>query len=109
MLAFVWIFAIQTVVFSLVPLRFLDGEKIMKWSRLGWASLYLVGMFVFVETLVHPSAKYGGSSNASFLSMLIIFLTFTGLAVAFWAWFRFERWKDHHDSAVPDQPASAAR
>jgi hypothetical protein len=100
MLAFVWIFAIQTVVFSLVPLRFLDGEKIMKWSRLGWLSLYLVGMFVFVETLVHPSQKYGGSSNASFWSMLIIFLAFTGLAVAFWAWFRFERWRGR-DAPVP--------
>jgi hypothetical protein len=62
-------------------------------------------MFVFVETLVHPSAKYGGSSNASFWSMLIIFLTFTGLAIAFWAWFRFERWKDRDDRVPADTTA----
>lgn len=104
MLAFVWVFAIQTVVFSLVPLRFLDGEKIMKWRRMGWLTLYAVGMFVFVETLVHPSAKYGGNSNATFWSMLVIFLAFTGLAIVFWAWFRFERWKSDREPGAPPPP-----
>lgn len=108
MLAFVWMLAIQTVVFRLVPLRFLDGEKTMKWSRLGWPSLYLLGMFVFVETLVHPSAKYGASSNTSFWSMLIIFVTFTALATVFWAWFRFDRRKDRHDPMPVETSVSPA-
>jgi hypothetical protein len=38
--------------------------------------------------------------------MLIIFLTFTGLATAFWAWFRFERWKDRADPVPVDASAS---
>ena len=89
--AFVWIFAIQTVVFSLIPLRFLDGERVIKWSRACWLLLYLAGMFVFVTTLVHPtSEQYGGSSRATFWSMLILFVTFTVVAMSVWAWFRFE-------------------
>ncbi len=89
--AFVWIFAIQTVVFSLIPLRFLDGDRVIKWSRVCWLLLYLAAMFVFVTTLVHPtSEEYGGSSQATFWSMLILFVTFTVVALLVWAWFRFE-------------------
>jgi hypothetical protein len=93
MLAFVWIFAIQTVMFSMIPLRYLDGERIRSWSKRGWLGLYLLSMFVFVEALVHPGNRYGGQSSGTIWSMLIIFVVFTGLAVAFWGWFRFEHWR----------------
>ncbi|MFN8025836.1 MAG: FGLLP motif-containing membrane protein [Acidimicrobiia bacterium] len=89
--AFVWIFAIQTVVFSLVPMHLLDGERVIKWSRGGWLALYVSGMFVFVTTLVHPtSTQYGGSSDASFWSMLLLFLAFTVFAVGLWTFFWLE-------------------
>jgi hypothetical protein len=92
-LAFVWIFAIQTVMFSLVPIRYLDGDRIRSWSRWGWFALYVLSMFVFVTALVHPGRQYGSSGNGTFWSMLIIFLLFTAFAVAFWGWFRFEHWR----------------
>ena len=104
--AFVWIFAIQTVVFSLVPLRFLDGDRVIRWSRVGWLLLYLAGMFVFVTTLVHPtSEQYGGSSKASFWSMLILFVSFTAVAIGLWAWFRFE---DHRKRLLRARAGSGA-
>jgi len=104
LLAFVWIFAIQTVVFSLIPMHLLDGERVMKWSRKGWFVLYMAGMFVFVSTLVHPtSEQYGGSADASFGSMLILFLAFTAFAVVLWSWFWVEdRRKRRHGGPEPD-------
>jgi hypothetical protein len=87
LLACVWVFALQTVIFSLVPLHLLDGEKIKAWNRVAWFSLFLLAMFVFVEAVVHSSRQWGGSSKASFWSMLIIFLAFTGFAILFWSWF----------------------
>jgi hypothetical protein len=98
----VWIFAIQTVVFSLIPLRFLDGDRVIRWSRVCWFLLYLAGMFVFVTTLVHPtSEKYGGSSRATFWSMLILFVTFTVVALLIWAWFRFEDHRQRRFARTP--------
>ena len=104
--ASVWVFALQTVVFSLVPLRFLAGAKVRQWSRAGWLALYVTGMFVFVEAVMHSSQRYGGSSKASVWSMLIIFLAFTGAAILIWAWFQLsQRWSRRPGS---DEPVEVA-
>jgi hypothetical protein len=55
-----------------------------------------------------PGALVDGTPTArspSFWSMLIIFLVFTGAALLFGSWFRFEK-RRHRDRAEPRDRAS---
>ena len=85
-LATVWVVGIQSVVFGLMPLRFLDGEKAKSWSFAGWAAIYGLGMFAFVHSMIRPGAKVDGDS---FWTAIVLFASFTVFAVVFWAFFRF--------------------
>jgi hypothetical protein len=110
LLATTWVCGIQSVLFSLVPMRFLDGERVMAWSRVGWAVIYGLGMFVFVQGIMHPqSNRYGGDPDANLRSMLLLFIFFTVVAVAFWLYFRIRKrpaaaerplYRDPADSSV---------
>jgi hypothetical protein len=90
-LATIWICGLQSIIFGLLPMRFLYGEKLAAWSWIRWFAVYGLTTFIFVHVLVHPSSgRYGGSPHASLLSMLVPFFAFTAFAVAFWGWFRLE-------------------
>ncbi|HEY4376594.1 MAG TPA: hypothetical protein VGM93_05525, partial [Acidimicrobiales bacterium] len=88
LLSTIWVAGVQGVVFGLLPLRFLDGEKVVQWSRAGWVALYGLGMFTFVHTMLDPGRKVQGHSH-SFWPALLLFLAFTLVSLLFWAYFRF--------------------
>jgi hypothetical protein len=84
-----WVCAVQSLLFSLIPMRYLDGETVVKWSRWAWLGVYGLGMFFFTQTIMHPqSARYGGNPNANLWSMLLLFIVFMVVAVGFWMFFR---------------------
>jgi hypothetical protein len=54
--------------------------------------MYGLGMFVFVQTIMHPqSNRYGGDPNANLRSMLLLFVFFTVVAMSFWLFFRLRK------------------
>jgi hypothetical protein len=88
-LATTWVCGVQSLLFSLIPMRYMDGETVMAWSRRVWFAVYGLGMFFFVQTIMHPqSTRYGGNPNANLFSMLMLFLFFMVVAMAFWLFFR---------------------
>ena len=100
-LATTWVVGVQSVVFGLMPLRFLDGEKVKAWSRTGWAALYALGMFAFVHSMIRPGTKVDGDS---FYSAMVLFVGFTVFAVSFWAYFRLRIKPDEGASPPADGP-----
>ena len=104
MFATIWICALQSLLFGLVPIKYLDGECVVKWSKKAWLAIYGVVIFVFVETVMHPtSTGYGANSHANLLSMLYLFFGFTIVAVVFWSYFRVRYGKEseNEDSSEP--------
>jgi hypothetical protein len=88
-LATTWVCGIQSLLFSLIPMRYMDGETVVAWSRRAWFAVYGLGMFVFVQTIMHPqSTRYGGNPNSNLASMLLLFVGFMVFAMAFWLFFR---------------------
>ncbi len=89
LLATVWICGLQSLLFGLIPMKYLDGDTVYHWSKAAWACLYLVIMFIFVQFIMHPSAAgFGGNRTANMMSMLYLFLGFTVFAGIFWLYFR---------------------
>jgi hypothetical protein len=86
-LATLWVTGLQVVLFGLLPVQFLYGEKVLAWSRRGWAALYATAMFLFVQTLFHPQAsEWGGFSTASMAIIAISGVVLLIAALGFWLW-----------------------
>jgi len=101
MLTTVWVCGLQSLLFGLIPMKYLDGEAIIHWSKVAWAGTYIAVMFIFVQMVVHPTpGGYGGNSNASFISMLYLFLGFMALSLLFWSYFRIRHGHHGGDLAV---------
>ena len=84
--------ALDSLVIAMLPLRLLEGSKIVGWSRAAWAALYGITLLAFVHILLRPSTGY--VSNTSVSPPYVVIGLFVGFAVfsfAFWGYFRFRR------------------
>jgi hypothetical protein len=80
--------AAGNVVFMLVPLGFLDGAALFRWSKVVWAVLAGIGAFVFVHVLLGASSDAGAlAGRGTFLAVLVG--AYLLAAAAFWAWFHY--------------------
>jgi hypothetical protein len=91
-LATLWIAGIQAVVWGLIPIKFMYGQKVLAWSKWGWFAIYGTGMLLFVHTLLHPGmGLYGNAAEASLFSVTMLFLGFGAFSLCFWGYFRFRK------------------
>ncbi len=89
-LSAVFLLGLESLVISLLPLRFLDGSNVMAWNRAVWAALFGVGAFAVFHVLLRPGSGYvGHSSSGSLLVVGAFYAAFGLLSVGFWAYFRF--------------------
>ena len=94
-LALIFLWGIEGLAVGMLPMRFLDGRKVMRWSKPAWAALFFLGVFATVHVLLKPGSGYVGStSDPVRFSVMLLFALFGIGSVAFWAYFRFrpQRW-----------------
>jgi len=110
-LAAVFVVGLESVLFCLVPLRFLEGEKLTAWNRGAWAAIFSVAAFAFVEILLQPTSGFlaRSSSPKQALVSLVLFVGFGAFSVAFWAYFRFSPDAGSADGSGRPRPADAIR
>ena len=87
-MAAIFLGGMTSLVFSLLPLRFLDGEHLWSWQRAAWLVLFGVGTFLFVHVVLHAAA----TSTSPGRSLAVAVALFCGFGLAsciFWAYFRF--------------------
>jgi hypothetical protein len=84
-----WV-ALDSLVIAMLPLRLLEGSKIVGWSRAAWVALYGVTLLAFVHILLRPSTGYVSNTSVSPPNLVIgLFAGFAVLSFAFWGYFRF--------------------
>jgi hypothetical protein len=100
-LACLWVAGLGAIVFGLAPIRFFYGEQVKKWSRPIWWVIYVVGMLLFVHTLLHPvRGFYGKTDDANLAKVLALFIAFAVFSVLFWAYYRYRHlWRRPRVSA----------
>ncbi|OLT27073.1 hypothetical protein BJF83_19300 [Nocardiopsis sp. CNR-923] len=96
------VLGVQTVVFGLLPMRFLDGHRLWRWGRARWALAFAPGLFVFVYLLhMHPDQVAGKTAPESLLSTAALFVGFAVLSLAVWAFFVWRARRAPADRAQP--------
>jgi hypothetical protein len=102
--------ALDTLVIALLPLRLLEGAKVVGWSRRAWVALYGLALLAFVHILLRPGTGYVSDSSVSPPSVVIgLFVGFAVFSFAFWGWFRFRRSSEPIvGEPLPDQVEGAA-
>lgn len=86
-LAAITLEALGTLVIALLPIEFLDGRTIFRWSKLAWAGLYTLTLLVFLFVVV-PLSDNWGTMSAPILGWGTLFAVFAAVAIITWAVFR---------------------
>lgn len=90
-----FVVAVEGLVFGLIPISFMPGQKILAWSKWRWASLWGAGLALFAHVLVYPVTLAQPSPDpASLTTTLISAGLYGALAIGFWLVFRW------HDARV---------
>jgi sugar lactone lactonase YvrE len=84
MLAMVIGGGLETVIFGLVPLTFLDGATVRRWSRLAWRALFILGLWLLASVLLSEEDVV---TTGPALTVLVPFVLFGVLSVLFWGYF----------------------
>lgn len=83
----IFVAGMTSLVFSLVPVRFLDGEHVYRWHRGAWLALFGAGMFLFVHVVLN-AASSAADPHRSYAVAISLFVSFGVISMAFWAYFR---------------------
>jgi hypothetical protein len=98
---------LETLVIGLVPLRFMTGNTLWRWSRAGWVAAYLPGAALFVLILIGP-LPHGETTLATvghLIRMLWLFVGFGLGSLLFWSLFALRRIYAQHQHAAHARPA----
>jgi hypothetical protein len=89
-LALVFLWGVESLAVAMLPMRFLDGRKVIEWNRPVWAVLMFVGAFVTVHVLLSANSGYVGQTGAQVRwAVLGLFCAFGAFSVGLWAYFRY--------------------
>jgi hypothetical protein len=93
---------LETTVFGLLPLRFLDGHDLMVWNRWVWAGMWGTGVVWFSFVIADPAVGGYGRHTDSEIPMLIGLLAATTIiALGTWAIF----YRRHRKAVTASDPA----
>jgi hypothetical protein len=85
--------SIGILLIALLPLQFLDGRRIYRWSKIAWGAVYFVALMAFV-IIVTPVAEEHGLLEDPGWGWIAAFAVFGLVALGIWALFRFIPAKD---------------
>jgi hypothetical protein len=94
-LALIFLWGVEGLAVAMLPMRFLDGRKVMGWSKVAWAGLFFLGLFATIHVLLAPGSGYVGKTGGHVtIGVMSLYAVFAAISVGCWAYFRFrpQRW-----------------
>lgn len=84
-LVYIALLGLQAPLLALMPMRFMDGQSLWRWSKALWLMVYCTCMTVFL--LVLMDFESANSDWSAVIAMAILFVSFGLVSVSFWAFF----------------------
>jgi hypothetical protein len=88
-LSAICVIGLETVTFVLLPVKFMMGSTIMRWSKTTWFVLFVLSGGLYVRILIRPGIGAIGRSSALPSSVVVLAVIPCLISVLFWAYFRF--------------------
>jgi len=86
----IFIAGLEGLLFTLVPLTFMDGATVMAWSRAVWGVTFGLAAWLFFHVLINPSSAYlGALTDKKVLLMLGTLAAYASLTLGTWLFFRW--------------------
>jgi hypothetical protein len=88
MLSVIFVTGLESAVFGLIPLTFLDGHDLFAWRKGLWLVLWGFGLYWFAVVILHPAlSTYNEVSGAGAIWFGILFGSLMIIALSTWAYF----------------------
>jgi hypothetical protein len=103
----IFIVCLEGLLFSLMPLQFMDGWRIWKWNRLAWLALFVPTMLMFMQVLFNAEASYFDfvTSHRS-ISGIAVIVAYLAATWGTWAYLKWRAEKGEEESNL--EPAAEA-
>jgi hypothetical protein len=89
-LAMIVIGGLEGLFITMLPLTFMDGATVMRWSRIAWILVFGTVTFLWWQLLLNQDAAYAAAFDQTNVRVVLftlgIFMLTTG---GLWAYFRF--------------------
>lgn len=85
---------IQGLLFSLIPLSFVDGEKVWRWSKLAWAAIAFPVGFLFFHVVVKQDGTLMSAIDSHGVTVLFIVAAVSWtITIGTWLFFKLTQGK----------------
>jgi hypothetical protein len=88
----------ESVLLSMIPLTFNDGEKVWAWNRYAWAAVALPASFLFFHVILNRDGSYESLSGGT-KGPLIAAVIFLIVSLIIWLYFRL---RNGDETAEPE-------
>ena len=86
----IFVTGLEGLLFTLVPLTFMDGSKVMAWSRAVWGVAFGLAAWLFFHVLINPGSAYlEAFTSKKVLLMLGTLAAYGSLTVGTWLFFQW--------------------
>jgi hypothetical protein len=90
--AIVFVAGLETCFYSMIPISFMDGAVVYRWSRRAWALLFGTVTFLFFELIINRDASYIDAFKQTAVTTLLWLVALYGaITITTWSWFRWRR------------------
>ncbi|WP_066370632.1 FGLLP motif-containing membrane protein [Herbidospora mongoliensis] len=108
-LAAVFVMGVQSVLFGLIPMPFLDGYKLTRWSWPLWGVVVGIALFAFVHIVYGKESEKAMELDwGAVREMLAAFAVFAVVSLAYWTFVRLRNGPAAPDP-LPPQPSRGGR
>ena len=93
--ASIFVGGLEGVFYSMIPLSFMDGAVVWRWSRIAWVLIFGVTTFLFWQLVINQYTAYlDAFRQPTILAILAILLVYGTLTIGTWAFFEYRRRKE---------------
>jgi len=90
--AAIFVGGLEGVFYSMIPLSFMDGAVVWRWSRVAWVVLFGVATFLFWQLVINQYAAYlDAFKQPTIIAILLILAVYGTLTAVTWLYFRHRR------------------
>ena len=90
-LAAMFVSGMVGLLIGLVPLRFLPGEKLVRWHKGVWGAVFGLAALSVIEVMLRPQSAGAHAASVPFWTTAGLFVGFGAASTLFWSYFRLRR------------------